>query len=173
MAPPRELVLASPDLILNSKSRISWDTLSTYFECLGPKQILVENRRTRYSILILKYSKLVNIRTIFCFVWVRLTTKNVRKLRKNFSHSEIQGCGDQGNQSRFLLCKKRSIVSILRNHSTNIIESNNCYCQTPCMSQLSQLANNFWQKTTSHWRTFWLVRKQNDHEKSLKHLKST
>ena len=45
--PPRELILASPDLILNSKSRLSLDTFHTYFECLGPKQMLVDNKRTR------------------------------------------------------------------------------------------------------------------------------
>ena len=47
LPPPRELILASPDLILSSASRLSWDNLRTYFECLGPKQMLVENKRTR------------------------------------------------------------------------------------------------------------------------------
>ena len=45
--PPRELILASPDLVLSSRSRLSLDTFQTYFECLGPKQILIENKRTR------------------------------------------------------------------------------------------------------------------------------
>jgi len=44
--PPRELVLASPDLRLNSKSRLSWSSLTTYFDCLGPKRMFVSSKRT-------------------------------------------------------------------------------------------------------------------------------
>ena len=46
LPPPRELILASPDLILTSKSRCSLEILKTYFECLGPKRILLDNKRT-------------------------------------------------------------------------------------------------------------------------------
>ena len=45
--PPRELILASPDLWLNSKSRLKWSSLSTYFDCLGPKRMFVSTKRTR------------------------------------------------------------------------------------------------------------------------------
>ena len=44
--PPRELILASPDLILTSKSRFNLENLKIFFECLGPKQILIDNKRT-------------------------------------------------------------------------------------------------------------------------------
>merc|ERR1712001_542319 len=42
--PPRELILASPDLRLNSK--LSWSSLTTYFDCLGPKRMFVSTKRT-------------------------------------------------------------------------------------------------------------------------------
>ena len=45
--PPRELVLASPDLVLKSGSRLSLETFRIYFDCLGPKRMLIENNRTR------------------------------------------------------------------------------------------------------------------------------
>merc|ERR1711993_79673 len=44
--PPRELILASPDLRLNSKSRLSWSSVTTYFDCLGPKRMFVSTKRT-------------------------------------------------------------------------------------------------------------------------------
>merc|ERR1712018_687063 len=44
--PPRELVLASPDLKLNSNSRLSWKSLTTYCDCWGPKRMLVNSKRT-------------------------------------------------------------------------------------------------------------------------------
>ena len=48
--PPRELILASPDLRLNSKSRLSWSSVTTYFDCLGPKRMFVSTKRTRYAL---------------------------------------------------------------------------------------------------------------------------
>ena len=50
LPPPRELVLASPDLVLKSGSRLSMETFRIYFDCLGPKRMLIENHRTRYRI---------------------------------------------------------------------------------------------------------------------------
>ena len=47
LPPPRELVLASPDLVLKSGSRLSLETFRIYFDCLGPKRMLIENNRTR------------------------------------------------------------------------------------------------------------------------------
>lgn len=50
LSPPRELVLASPDLVLNSHSRLSLDNLRIYFDCSGPRRMLIQNKRTRWDV---------------------------------------------------------------------------------------------------------------------------
>ena len=40
------ILMESPDLVLDSHSRLNWKSLVTFMECSGPKQFVLANRRT-------------------------------------------------------------------------------------------------------------------------------
>ena len=79
--PPRELILASPDLRLNSKSRLSWSSFTAYFDCLGPKRMFVSTKRTR-SVEFEYFLHFLSIVCHFRLISLRRMAKMLPKLKK-------------------------------------------------------------------------------------------
>merc|ERR1739844_278296 len=86
--PPRELILASPDLRLNSKSRLSWSSVTTYFDCLGPKRMFVSTKRTSMAEHLGLLLLIVGLCLFIAFViWIMFFMK---------VHEEIESLEDGG-----------------------------------------------------------------------------